>query len=213
MLWRLIHPGILFRYAAMITKRSYSPFTGRKKAALAVCLALAIVVFAVAAPGSSVAEIPAEYQIKAAFINNIVKFVRWPTGTLAEPEEPFGLYILGEDRFGSAFDSFEGKMIHNRFLSVHRIEAWEDIPDDCRILFVGVSERIETQRVLGKVAGRAILTISDEPGFTETGGIIGFVTVDNKIRFEVNTFTARQAELMISSNLLKLALSIHGEIQ
>ena len=156
---------------------------------------------------------PQEYQVKAAFINNIARFVQWPAGSLSDPEEPFGLYILGEDRFGSVFDSFEGKIIHNRFLSVHRIEAWEDIPDDCRILFVGVSERIETQRVLGKVAGRAILTISDEPGFTETGGIIEFVTVDNKIRFEVNTFSARQAELMISSNLLKLALSINGETQ
>jgi hypothetical protein len=213
MIWRLIHPGILFRDAAMITKRFFSPCTGRKKAAPAVCLALAIVVFGVAAPGPSVAEIPAEYQIKAAFVHNIARFVQWPVGTLADPEKPFGLYILGEDRFGSAFDSFEGKMIHNRILSVHRIEAWEDIPDDCRILFVGVSERAEIQRVLSKVAGRAILTISDLPSFTESEGTIGLLTVNNKIRFTVNRSSASKAGLTISSNLLKLALSIHGETQ
>ncbi|MDF1526858.1 MAG: YfiR family protein [bacterium] len=197
----------------MTSKRSYSPCTGRKNAALAVCLALAIAVLAVAAPGLSVAEMPAEYQIKAAFVHNIAKFVQWPEGALADPEEPFGLYILGEDRFGSAFDSFEDKIIHNRFLSVHRIEAWEDIPDDCRILFVGVSERMGIQRVLRKVADRAILTISDVPSFTESEGIIGLLTVNNKLRFTVNRSSASKAGLIISSNLLKLALSIHGEIQ
>jgi hypothetical protein len=152
-----------------------------------------------------------EYQVKAAFINNIARFVQWPTGTLADPEEPFGLYILGEDRFGSAFDSFEGKIIHNSSLVVRRIEAWEDIPADCRMLYVGVSEKKEIRRLLERISDRAILTISDEPMFIESGGIIGLVTVNDRVRFTVNLSPALEAGLVISSNLIKLAISIHGE--
>ena len=153
-----------------------------------------------------------EYQVKAAFIHNVAKFVQWPATTLIDPEEPFGLYILGEDRFGEAFDTFKGSMLHNMPLVVGKIESWEDIPADCRILFIGVPERTEIQRVLAKVSDKAILTISDEPGFGEMGGMIGLVTENQKIRFTVNTFSARKCGLMISSNILKLARSIYGEM-
>ena len=154
-----------------------------------------------------------DIQIKAAFVHHIAKFVQWPEGTLADPGEPFGLYTMGEDRFDNAFDSFKGRMIHNRPLLVRKLDAVEDIPTDCRILFVGVMEEMEIQRVLSKVAGRAILTISDGTEFTESGGTIGLITVNNRIRFTINSLSAREAGLTISSNLLKLALSINGETQ
>jgi len=50
-----------------------------------------------------------------------------------------------------------------------------------------------------------VLTVSDMPGFVQSGGIIGFETVNNKIKLQVNLSTAKTANLNISSKLLSVA--------
>ena len=177
---------------------------------LTFAVVMSLLLLVAAKPAYLAAAEPQEYRVKAAFINNFARFVQWPAESLADPGDPFTLYILGEDRFGEAFDSFEGKVIHGRPFAVHRAETWEDIPADCRILYVGVSDKKEVQRLLEKVGQRPILTISDDPSFTEMGGIIGFVTVESRIRFKINLSPAGEAGLVISSNLIKLALSVQG---
>ncbi len=50
-----------------------------------------------------------------------------------------------------------------------------------------------------------MLTVSDIPHFAEQGGVIEFVTQQDKIRFEVNRSAAEQSHLVLSSQLLKVA--------
>mgnify|MGYP001770392679 CR=1 FL=1 len=44
--------------------------------------------------------------------------------------------------------------------------------------------------------------------FTRTGGMVGLVTIDNKIRFEVNLRSSRAAGLRIQAALLRLATDV-----
>ncbi len=53
--------------------------------------------------------------------------------------------------------------------------------------------------------GLPILTIGDSPNFARRGGIINFILVDDKVRFEINVEAAKQANINISSRLLSLA--------
>jgi hypothetical protein len=53
--------------------------------------------------------------------------------------------------------------------------------------------------------GRSILTVGDTEGFAQSGGIIRFVTENNRIRFRINVDAAEAAHLTISSKLLRLA--------
>jgi hypothetical protein len=55
-----------------------------------------------------------------------------------------------------------------------------------------------------------VLTVSDAAAFTEKGGMIQFVAIDNKIRFRINMAAASTAGLTISSKLLSLAISVTG---
>jgi hypothetical protein len=55
------------------------------------------------------------------------------------------------------------------------------------------------------VRGKSILTVGETEMFTRQGGIINFITVDNKVRYEINLDAARRADLDISSKLLRLA--------
>ena len=59
-------------------------------------------------------QAPTEYQIKAAFLYNFVKFVEWPPETLPSNGAPIVLAVLGKDPFGSALDDvILGKVVED----------------------------------------------------------------------------------------------------
>jgi hypothetical protein len=149
-----------------------------------------------------------EYLIKAGFIYNFAKFVEWPTAAFAQPDSPIVIGILGTDPFGNLIDRIvENKKIGARGLVVKRLRWGTDLKDlkECKILFVGASERGHLDELMQVVKGLPILTVGETPGFAERGGVIRFVLEDNRVRFEINVEAAHQADLTISSRLLTLA--------
>ena len=150
---------------------------------------------------------PTESQVKAAYLFNFGKFVRWRT-----PPENRGdsleICVLGRNSFGTVLDatvkgeSIDGKPVISRNVSSLR-EA-----EGCRILFVSLSEESRLRTVLAEAKRLAALTVSDIPRFAERGGMIGLVNQDDRIRFEVNVVTMEDAGLTVSSELLKVALRV-----
>lgn len=145
-----------------------------------------------------------EYFVKGAFLYNFARFVEWPQKAFTSEQDPVTICILGEDPFGSALDQLRGKTTGNRKILVRQHVNISEI-DHCNILFISKSEQAKLAEILPSSHRRSMLTVSDMENFAEQGGIIGLVTVENKIRFEVNLDAARRANLKISSQLLKLA--------
>lgn len=149
-----------------------------------------------------------EYLIKAGFIFNFAKFVEWPQTTFSQPDSPIVIGILGTDPFGAIIDQIvQDKKIGGRGFVVKRLKWGADLKDlkECKILFVGASEKAHIDELVQIVRWLPILTVGETPGFAERGGVIRFVLEDNRVRFEVNVEAARQAGLTISSRLLTLA--------
>ena len=149
-----------------------------------------------------------EYLIKAGFIFNFAKFVEWPSSAFAQPESPIVIGVLGTDPFGTIIDkTVQDKKIGTRGFVVKRLKWGTDLKElkECKILFVGASEKAHMDELVQIVKGLPILTVGETPGFAERGGVIRFVLEDNRVRFEVNVVAARQADLTISSRLLTLA--------
>ena len=149
-----------------------------------------------------------EYLIKAGFIFNFAKFVEWPPTTFAQPDSPIVIGILGTDPFGTIIDHIvQDKKIGGRGFVVKRLKWGAEAKDlrECKILFVGASERAHIDELVQIVKFLPILTVGETPGFAEHGGVIRFVVEDNRVRFEVNVDAARQGGLTISSRLLTLA--------
>ena len=149
-----------------------------------------------------------EYLIKAGFIYNFAKFVEWPAASFAQPDSPIVIGILGTDPFGNLIDRIiENKKIGARGLVVKRLKWDTDLKNlkECKILFVGVSEKPHMDDLVQIVKSLPILTVGETPGFAERGGVIRFVLEDNRVRFEINVEAAHQADLTISSRLLTLA--------
>ena len=70
---------------------------------------------------------------------------------------------------------------------------------------MGQSEQLRFKAVLAELARLPILTVSDIGGFAQAGGMIGLFESEQHIRFNINITVARQANLKLSSQLLKLA--------
>jgi len=149
----------------------------------------------------------AEYQVKSAFLYNFAKFVEWGAGGAAGDQQEMVLCILGKDPFGGGMDAVKGRPVKNRRLIVRQINGIDEM-GQCQILFISSSEKGHLQEILTAVARLPVLTVSDIKNFAQTGGVIGFVTVDERIRFDINQAAADRADLQISSQLLKLARSV-----
>ncbi len=98
---------------------------------------------------------------------------------------------------------FEGKQVKKRSIKYRDFNS--DPQYFSHILFISSSEHKSVDRILSKVANKAILTISDIPNFIYKGGMIGLVKKDDKILFEINFDETRKAGLRISSQMLLLA--------
>jgi hypothetical protein len=156
-------------------------------------------------PHLSAQPVSKEYQIKAAFLYNFSQFVDWPAGAFPNAQAPLIIGVIGEDPFGSYLDEIvRGEKVNNHPLVVQRFHRVNEIKT-CHVLFVSRSEANQVEQILSSLRGREILTVGDFEGFAQRGGMIRFITENNKIRFRINVGVARAAKLTISSKLLRAA--------
>jgi hypothetical protein len=148
---------------------------------------------------------PAEYDVKAAFLYNFGKFVRWPAG---RTRSDFRICVLGQDPFGLTLDSvIAGETVDGKTVVARRIATAADSAN-CQIVFISMSEEKRLRDILDVVGKTGALTVSEITDFTLRGGMIGFVLSDGRVRFEVNLTPADGAGLMFSSELLRVAYSV-----
>ena len=146
-----------------------------------------------------------EYQVKAAFLYNFAKFVRWPPGSFGSSSEAITICVLGPDPFGRSLDdTVVGRTIEGRSLMVRRISSVKEAPG-CHILFIGAAQNKRAPLTLAEIKTPGILTIGDSDSSGVDGVIITFKLEGGKVRFEINVDAAEQKNLQISSRLLSLA--------
>lgn len=168
---------------------------------------LVTVVCCFAVIGAARADVTREYLIKAAFLYNFAKFVDWPGEVFTGADEPFVFCIAGDAALEAANEALAGKTIKDRQIRVVRFSATTQ-SRHCHILFLSTENgRNLFDRVRLNVE-HPTLTVSDRREIAESGVIVNLMTVENKIRFDVNNAAARRAGLQISARLLKLARSV-----
>lgn len=168
-------------------------------------LVLAALVLCVATPPSPVAAGEAvfdEYQVKAAFIKNIVKFVAWPPGTPGA----LTICLLVDDPFNNRFAG-TSDLGDGRSLAGRRIGTPQE-SRDCQVLFIPPGRRAAIPEIVGVLGTRPVLTIGDGEGSAKAGLAFGLLVEAQKVRFEANLEATRRAGLTVSSRLLGLAKTV-----
>ena len=151
-----------------------------------------------------------EDKVKAAYLFNFAKFVEWPSESFKDSNGFFNICVIGEGPFGNALDSLQNHELKGKSVKVYRISKAGDT-EECHIAFISSSKKRRLGRVLADLNGSGVLSISDIENFAQKGGIINFVKIEKKIRFEINMKAAERAGLKISSKLLNLAETIYGK--
>ena len=82
------------------------------------------------------------------------------------------------------------------------------VMEHCHIVFISQSESGRIGDVLATLRGHPILTVSDIDNFAESGGMIGFVVNDNKVKVVVNTKSVVSAAMRVDAQLLEIALKV-----
>jgi len=176
----------------------------RAAARLLAPTALALTLLGAPAAARAAGEASAgEYQVKAAFLKNFVKFVEWP---LQPPA--LTLCILGEDPFKDALKGTDD-VGGGRSLSYRRVGAARDT-SGCQAVFVSHGQRAAIPELIAALNGKPVLTIGDSEGMAAAGLMLSFLVEEQKVRFEANLAPARSAGLTISSRLLGLARTVHN---
>jgi hypothetical protein len=151
-----------------------------------------------------------EYAVKANYLYKFAPFVEWPPQAFAAGASPFNVCVAGEDPFGSALDeAVRGQQIGNHPVAVRRLPtAGRGV--GCHVLFAGRSAVQSTADMLRSVAGQPVLTVTDQQ-LGGGGGMIQFVIVDGRVRFEINAAAAKASGITIGSKLQQLAVPARKE--
>lgn len=152
------------------------------------------------------AEPVQEYELKAAFIYNFALFTDWPADTVYEGNT-VNICAHLHSALRLPLSGIADKPVKGRRVAVRHLSSLEALPA-CHILFVGSSERDQWKQIKRALNGTSILTISDDEEIGRDGAIIMLAMERNRMVFDIDMRAAKQARLMLSSKLLRLARTV-----
>jgi len=158
------------------------------------------------AGASSPGTASSEYELKAAFLLSFASFVEWPPAAFSGPEAPVAFCVFGNDPFGGTLNQVaKGKKIDGRAVLIRATSDAASLRS-CHVVFAPGSEMRGYSKIASTLSDLSILTVGETNDFSESGGIVTFVTDDDRLRFGINSLAADRAHLKVSSRLLQLAL-------
>lgn len=151
-----------------------------------------------------------EYRVKAAYLLNFARYAEWPPAAFAGGDTALNVCVVGRDPFGPVLDeTLRGRRLSGRPLRVVRRARPTGV--SCHLAFLGAETRPVLESWLAALATEPTLTVGEGDGFAGAGGMIGFVIVDETVRFEINTEAVLAGGLRLSSRLLSLAARLLPE--
>ena len=168
-------------------------------------MALLAILLCLATPLQAETSRSVTAKIEAAFIVQFSKYVSWPAHCFSSSTAPVIIGILGRDPFGTKIDRISRSFDANgRGVEVRRL-ADPEKAKTCHILFISNPQSTTMESIAHILTGRPVLLVSHSKDFLVRGGMVNFVTLGRKIRFDINLANSRNSGIKISSKLLKIS--------
>jgi hypothetical protein len=153
-------------------------------------------------------ELNLEYKIKAAYLYNFTKFITWPEKT----SPTFNICIIGNDPFGSLLSPLESKTVQDKPIRLYKFDAPKQAKDCDIVYFDNPDQRADLALPGVLLVGslKKSLTVSSEPFFAESGGMIGFALDDGKVKLHINLKALKQNGFSVSAKLIEVATLVEG---
>jgi len=150
----------------------------------------------------------AEYRIKAAFLFKFLAFVDWPPAAFDRSDAPIVIGVLGARTVGEEL----GQVVPGQRVNGHPVQVRALAPGEplagLQVLFVARTESSRLPAIAAAAEGLPLLVVTEAESGLAAGGMINFVVLDDKVRFDVSLPAAERAGLKISARLLAVARSV-----
>lgn len=189
----------------------YPPPPGSSLATISTCLRGLVCLWVLwAVPSLAQPEVD-EDPAKTALVYAFAKFVQWPEGTFPAPTTPFVIGVIDNPAMLEALQPLTQKRMHGRAVEVVSLES-PDAPERYQILYCSRAQLEDfADTHPERLSADHILTVGEEEGFAENGGILRLMVVDDHLGFVVNSTAAKRAGLGLSSSLYHLAHAVLEE--
>lgn len=145
-----------------------------------------------------------QYSVLSALTLNFARFTQWPEQAFSGQSQPLQVCLVGDNVVQQAFEAIHDKNIADRSIEVVNTNRLRNL-HECHIIFISELPKNILMQVFLSVKSLPILTIGQSEEFVESGGMVGMINVDGKIKLYINLPVVRASGLMISSNLLRLS--------
>jgi hypothetical protein len=164
----------------------------------------AMLVVACLVASAAQAQALPEAQVKAAFVFKFGDYVEWPPDAFARADDPVVFGVVGADRLADELARLAvGRKVGGRPVVVRKL-AVDDALVGLHVVFVGGDDPARVAAALAAARDKPVLTVT-EAREGAAAGMINFVVVAGKVRFDVALPPAEAAQLKISSRLLAVA--------
>jgi hypothetical protein len=156
-------------------------------------------------PAAAQPAAAAEYQVKAAFLVKFGSYVEWPAAAFDSRDSPFVIAVAAQDPVADEVErAAAAAVVDGHPVQVRRVERM-DASGGAHLLFIDRSRNGQLADTLPQVRGRPLLTVTESEQAFALGGMINFVIVENKVRFDIALAPAEASQLKISARLLAVA--------
>ena len=143
-------------------------------------------------------------DLKAVYIFNFIRFTEWPKNNKNSDATGVSINILYDQDIHDKLKNIITKPVARGLgLSLQSCKQDQCIQRSS-VLYLGEPYREDFKQLLKLVEGKAVLTISDIPGFAEQGGMVEIKYHNKKLTFVVNLQAVERAGFYISAQLLQL---------
>jgi len=120
---------------------------------------------------------------------------------------------MGDDPFQNLLDSLETKTAQEKPIKIFRFSQPTQIKD-CQIIYLSntnthLNLSVANALLVGNLNNS--LSVSSQPFFAESGGMIGFVLDQEKVKLHINLKALKQSGLEISAKLIEVATLVGGD--
>jgi hypothetical protein len=172
---------------------------------LASLLAMGVTLPSYAAEGFQLVE----QQIEAGLLYNFLKYTEWPTGRTAKANAPIIVCLFGGDPFAGNLQPMAGRTVNQQVIEIRSPRTIQET-QVCSLLFIHSVEKPRWPELRMALRARSVLTVSDFEGFAESGGMIEFTKIDNRIGAKINMAAVTAAHLQVEDRLLKLVTPVRS---
>ena len=146
-----------------------------------------------------------EFEIRAAMLFNLTRFIDWPAAKIDAAHSDFVFCILGADPIGLDLDILlRNKTVGTKPVRLRHINSMTTA-GDCHVLYIGAAEHKNVERASAVLEKDGVLIVSEHSNVDSPDQMIGLPTVDDHVHIDVNLSLAQRGGFAISSKLLHLA--------